>query len=57
MATRISCDAVLAAVEVVSLSTMAIDRAVKPVMYADAAIPVYWRVELQGTLRRSSPAP
>jgi Uma2 family endonuclease len=24
-------------------------RAVKPVMYAEAGIPVYWRVELQGT--------
>jgi hypothetical protein len=23
------------------------DRAVKPVMYAEAAIPVYWRVELK----------
>jgi hypothetical protein len=36
-------------VEVVSLSTVAIDRVVKPVMYADAGIPVYWRVGLQGT--------
>jgi Uma2 family endonuclease len=36
-------------VEVVSPSTTAIDRAVKPAMYADAGIPVYWRVELQGT--------
>ena len=47
--TRIPCEAVLAAVEVVSPSTVSIDRAVKPVMYADAGIPVYWRVELQGT--------
>ena len=30
---------------------MSIDRAVKPVMYADAGIPVYWRVELAGTAR------
>ena len=47
--TRIPCDAVLAVVEVVSPSTVSIDRAVKPVMYAEAGIPVYWRVELQGT--------
>jgi Uma2 family endonuclease len=47
--TRIPCDAVLAVVEVVSPSTTAIDPAVKPVMYAEAGIPVYWRVELQGT--------
>jgi hypothetical protein len=38
--TRIPCDAVLAVVEVVSPSTVSIDRAVKPVMYAEAAIPV-----------------
>lgn len=48
-ATRVLCEAVLAVVEIVSASTMAIDRAVKPAMYADAGIPVYWRVELQGT--------
>ena len=47
--TRIPCEAVLAVVEVVSPSTVSIDRAVKPVMYAEAGIPVYWRVELQGT--------
>jgi Uma2 family endonuclease len=47
--TRIPCEAVLVVVEVVSQSTTAIDRAVKPVMYAEAGIPVYWRVELQGT--------
>ena len=39
----------LAVVEVVSPSTVAIDRGVKPALYADAGIPVYWRVELQGT--------
>jgi Uma2 family endonuclease len=50
--TRIPSDAVLAVVEVVSPSTISIDRAIiKPVMYAEAAIPVYWRVELQATLR------
>ena len=47
--TRVPCEAVLAVVEVVSPSTVSIDRAVKPVMYADAGIPGYWRVELQGT--------
>jgi Uma2 family endonuclease len=45
--TRVPCEAVLAVVEVVSPSTVSIDRAVKPVMYAEAGIPVYWRVELQ----------
>jgi Uma2 family endonuclease len=45
--TRIPSDAVLAVVEVVSPSTISIDRAIKPAMYAEAAIPVYWRVELQ----------
>jgi Uma2 family endonuclease len=47
--TRVPCEAVLAVVEVVSPSTVSIGRAVKPVMYAEAGIPVYWRVELQGT--------
>jgi Uma2 family endonuclease len=47
--TRISSDAVLAVVEVVSPSTVSMDRAIKPAMYAAAAIPVYWRVELQDT--------
>ncbi|HEY5356696.1 MAG TPA: Uma2 family endonuclease, partial [Streptosporangiaceae bacterium] len=50
-AVRVPCEAVLAVVEVVSPSTVSIDRAVKPVMYADAGIPVYWRVELAGTAR------
>jgi Uma2 family endonuclease len=49
--TRIPAEAVLAVVEVVSPSTVSIDRAIKPAMYADAAIPVYWRVELQDTPR------
>jgi len=48
-ATRLPCEAVLAVVEVVSPSTVSIDRAIKPVMYAEAGIPVYWRVELHGT--------
>ena len=50
-ATRIPSDAVLAVVEVVSASTISIDRAIKPAMYAEAAIPVYWRVELPDTPR------
>jgi Uma2 family endonuclease len=45
--TRIPSEAVLAVVEVVSPSTISIDRAIKPAMYAEPAIPVYWRVELQ----------
>jgi Uma2 family endonuclease len=44
--TRLSYEAVLAVVEIVSPSTRSIDRAIKPGMYAAAAIPVYWRVEL-----------
>ena len=48
-AARIPCEAVLAVVEVVSPSTVSIDRAVKPALYAGAGIPVYWRVELPGT--------
>jgi Uma2 family endonuclease len=49
--TRIPSDSVLAVVEVVSPSTISIDRAIKPAMYAEAAIPVYWRIELQDTPR------
>jgi Uma2 family endonuclease len=45
-ATRIPCEAVQAVVEIVSPSTISMDRAVKPAMYAEAQIPVYWRVEL-----------
>ena len=45
--TRIPAEAVLTVVEVVSPSTASIDRAIKPAMYAEAGIPVYWRVELQ----------
>jgi Uma2 family endonuclease len=47
--TRVPCAAVLAVVEIVSPSTVSIDRAIKPLMYAEAEIPVYWRVELQDT--------
>lgn len=47
--TRLPSEAVLAVVEIVSPPTVSMDRAVKPVMYAEASIPVYWRVELQGT--------
>jgi Uma2 family endonuclease len=47
--TRVPSNAVLAVVEVVSPSTVSIDRAVKPAMYAEAGIPVYWRVELHQT--------
>ena len=49
--TRLPSEAVRAVVEVVSPSTVSIDRAVKPVLYAEAGIPVYWRVELHGTPR------
>ncbi len=49
--TRIPRSSVLAVVEVVSPSAISIDRAIKPAMYAEAAIPVYWRVELQDTPR------
>jgi Uma2 family endonuclease len=45
--TRISSEGVLAVVEVVSPSTVSMDRAIKPAMYAEARIPVYWRVEIQ----------
>jgi Uma2 family endonuclease len=49
--TRIPVDAVLAVVEVVSPSTISINRPIKPAMYAEAAIPVYWRIELQDAPR------
>lgn len=48
---RIPAGTVLAVVEVASPSTISMDRAIKPAMYAEAAIPVYWRVELQETPR------
>jgi Uma2 family endonuclease len=49
--TRIPSDAVAAVVEIVSPSTISIDRAVKPALYAEAGIPVYWRVELHETAK------
>src|ERR1022692_2357621 len=42
---------VLAVAGVVSPSTVSMDRAIKPVMYAEAGIPVYWRGELHDTPR------
>ena len=47
--TRLPYAKVVAVVEIVSPSTVSMDRAIKPVMYAEAAIPVYWRGELQDT--------
>ena len=44
---RIPCESVRAVVDVVSPSTVSIDRTVKPVIYEEAGIPVYWRVELE----------
>jgi len=41
--------AVVAVVEIESPSTRRIDRFVKPGVYAEAGIPVYWRVELEPT--------
>jgi Uma2 family endonuclease len=46
---RVPSEAVLAVVEIVSPSTVSMDRAIKPAEYAQAGIPVYWRVELHGT--------
>lgn len=40
---------VLLAVEVVSPSSRRMDRLVKPAVLADAGVPAYWRVELEGT--------
>lgn len=41
----IPAEQILLAVEVVSRSTTLMDRMVKPVLYAEAGIPNYWRVE------------
>lgn len=38
---------VMAAVEIVSPSSHPQDRIIKPQLYADAKIPVYWRLELE----------
>lgn len=40
----------LAVVEIVSASTRRMDRLVKPRIYAQAAIPVYWRLEPDGAV-------
>ncbi|MFI6822195.1 Uma2 family endonuclease [Micromonospora sp. NPDC050187] len=39
---------VVLAVEIVSPSTRSIDRVLKPALYAQAGIPYYWRVEVEG---------
>jgi len=39
---------VLLAVEIVSPSSRAMDRLVKPAMYAEAGIATYWRIEREG---------
>jgi Uma2 family endonuclease len=48
---RVPSEAVLAVIEIVSPSTVSMDRAIKPVEYAQARIPIYWRVELHGSPR------
>lgn len=47
--TRIRAEAVLLAVEVVSPESRSRDRETKPLKYARAGIPHYWRVENDGT--------
>ena len=42
---RVPLDKVLAVVEVVSPGSETTDRVVKPLEYAEAGIPYYWRVE------------
>ena len=42
-------EAVSAVIKIHSSSTVSMDRAIKPAMYAEAAIPAYWRVKLQDT--------
>jgi Uma2 family endonuclease len=44
--TRYPPGSVLLAVEIVSPSTQPQDRLIKPQLYADAGIPLYWRLEL-----------
>ncbi len=41
---------VVLAVEIVSPSSKAMDRATKPAMYAEAGIPHYWRIETEASL-------
>jgi Uma2 family endonuclease len=49
--TRYPPGTVQAVVEIVSPSTHPQDRIIKPRLYADTNIPVYWRLELEGTPR------
>ena len=49
--TRFQPSQVLLAVEIVSPSSKAADRAIKPDLYAEAGIPVYWRLELDPSPR------
>lgn len=46
--TRFQPDDVLLVVEVISPSNAGIDRREKPIRYAEAGIPHFWRVELEG---------
>lgn len=41
-------EAVILVVEIVSPSTVAMDRVMKPALYAEADIPYYWRIETAG---------
>ncbi|MEU2662955.1 Uma2 family endonuclease [Micromonospora sp. NPDC007220] len=40
---------VVLAVEIVSPSTQSIDRVLKPALYAQAGIPYFWRIEVEGS--------
>jgi Uma2 family endonuclease len=42
---------VVLAVEIMSPSSVTMDRVTKPAMYAEAGIPFYWRIELDAGLR------
>jgi Uma2 family endonuclease len=42
---------VLLAVEIVSPGSLAMDRIMKPALYAEAGIPCFWRVETEGGVR------
>lgn len=44
---RFTADQVVLAIEVVSPSSVAIDRVLKPAVYAEAGIANYWRIELK----------
>jgi Uma2 family endonuclease len=49
--TRFQPSEVLIAVEIVSPGSKATDRAIKPDLYAEAGIPLYWRLELDPSPR------